>query len=106
MPFQSLLCESWSARIWHAPDGDAAMPRHGSCCIPSMALILIFWVFVSVTFCLALLRAAARPLPCCDNEAVMGSEEILAREPEPATAEPRAMPPGRTRAFPAPCATA
>ena len=28
-----------------------------------MAIILVSWVFLAIAFCLALLRAAARPLP-------------------------------------------
>ena len=37
--------------------------RHTNCCTDGMTVVLISWVSLSVLFCLALLKAAARPHP-------------------------------------------
>ena len=42
-----------------------------------MAIVLIAWVGTSVVFCLALLAAAARPLPCMYEEMAASAENDL-----------------------------
>jgi hypothetical protein len=42
--------------------------------------MLISWVGASVVFYLALLRAAARPAPCFEEEMTSGSKTALQRE--------------------------
>ena len=42
--------------------------------------MLISWVGASVVFCLALLRAAARPAPCFEEKMTSGSKTGFQRE--------------------------
>ena len=46
-----------------------------------MAIIAVSWVILSMGVCLALLRAAARPLPYCESKAAGRAEAAETGEP-------------------------
>jgi hypothetical protein len=81
------------------------MIKHGHklCFSFGMAFIAVLWIIFSTTICLALLRAAARPLPCDDRGIVGGREAMIGQEPGIMRLEIEA--PGNARAIPATCGT-
>ena len=52
-----------------------------------MAILLISWVVLAIAFCLALLRAAARPLPPLEMEAAV--QAITSQQVSPVFAQPQ-----------------
>jgi hypothetical protein len=55
--------------------------RHSDCCLCGMATLLIFWVLISFTLCLALFGIAARPAPRKDERIAFGTVATSQREP-------------------------
>jgi len=69
----------------------------------SMATLLISWACTSTVFCLAILRAAARPGPRMDESMASGGEAALAQEPGVVVENVKTASVPAAAALPSPC---
>ncbi|HOX56486.1 MAG TPA: hypothetical protein P5205_06625 [Candidatus Paceibacterota bacterium] len=62
-----------------------------------MAILLVTWGCLSMAFCLALLGAAARPVPCPDEKVAPGCD-ILAEQIRTTVPTPQSVTPANCQA--------
>ncbi len=66
--------------------------RYRFCYNPSMAVVLIAWVSVSLPLCLAFLRAAGQPRPTPADDLLVASDNNHAAEPMTGNLTPACRP--------------